>query len=59
MAKNKTAKSTKRKTASNAPAAVIELGDRRELFVDDYSLRLRFTLSDADLYSLQFTALPG
>ena len=37
MAKRKSAKpTTKRKTASSVPASVIELGDRRELFVDDY-----------------------
>ena len=42
MAKRKRAKpTTKRKTASSAgagaaPAGVFELGDRRELFVDDY-----------------------
>ena len=37
MAKRKRAKpTTERKTASSAPAGVIELGDRRELFVDDY-----------------------
>jgi len=37
MAKSKRAKPTKkRKTASSTPAGVIELGDRRELFVDDY-----------------------
>jgi hypothetical protein len=46
MAKNKTAKSTKRKTANSARsgtavAAVIELGDRRELFVDDYLIERR------------------
>ena len=37
MAKRKKAKPTaKRKTANSTPAGVIELGDRRELFVDDY-----------------------
>ena len=48
MAKRKTAKATKKKkTASKAragavPTGVIELGDRRELFVDDYLIeRLR------------------
>lgn len=43
MAKRKRAKPmAKRKTASSAPAGVIELGDRRELFVDDYLIeRLR------------------
>ena len=43
MAKRKRAEpTTKRKTASSAPAGVIELGDRRELFVDDYLIeRLR------------------
>ena len=43
MAKRKRAKpTTERKTASSAPAGVIELGDRRELFVDDYLIeRLR------------------
>lgn len=42
MAERKRAKPTKRKTARIAPADVIELGDRRELFVDDYLIeRLR------------------
>ena len=37
MAKRKSAKPTKKKkTASSIPTGVIELGDRRELFVDDY-----------------------
>ena len=45
MAKRKKAKPTKKKkTAISVPASVIELGDRRELFVDDYLIERLFNV---------------